>query len=78
MSHYLIHTTVAKVEEKSRAARAIVVGVDANTGRNIYEIERENIGWFVQFQGSDESNFLGFDKPNLQPGQKVLIRIEPQ
>jgi hypothetical protein len=78
MTHYLINATVAKLEEKSRAARSIVTGVNPETGKKIYEIEHENIGWFVQFEGSDESNFLGFDKPDLTVGQKVLIRIEPQ
>lgn len=78
MNHYLINATVAKLEEKSRASRAVVVGKDSMTGKNIYEIERENIGWFVQFVGSDESNFLGFEKPDLQVGQQVKIRIEPQ
>lgn len=78
MTHYVIQTIVAKLERKSRAKRAVAVGKDPNTGKNIYEIEREDIGWFVQFQGSDESNFLGFDKPELEVGQSVILRIEPK
>lgn len=74
--HYLIETIVIKLEEKSRAVRAIVTGKDPATGKNIYEIERENIGWYVQFQGSDESNFIGFEKPDLKVGQKVLISLD--
>ena len=78
MSHYLISTSVAKIEEKTEAVRAVVTGKDPLTGRNIYEIERKTIGWFVQFEGSHEYTFLGFEKPNLQIGQKITIRIEPQ
>lgn len=77
MSHYLIHTRVAKLEEKTEAVRAVINGKDDN-GRNIYDIERKSVGWFVLFEGSHEWNFLGFEKPNLQEGQKVTIRIEPK
>ncbi len=78
MSHYIIHARVAKLEEKTEAVRAVVTGKDPGTGKNIYEIERKNIGWFVLFEGSNEWKFLGNEKPNLQVGQKVKIRIEPE
>lgn len=74
---YLIDTSVVKLEKKSRARNAIITGKDAD-GKNIYEIEREDIGWFVLLENSHEWLFLGFDEPALKVGQSVTIRIEPK
>lgn len=78
MAHYLINTNVVKLECKSRARSAIARGIDPVTGRTIYEVEREDIGWFVLFENSHEWLFLGFEKPQLEIGQQVTIRIEPK
>lgn len=33
-------------------------------------------GWFVHFEGSRESVYLGAEKPHLKVGDRVCIRIE--
>lgn len=78
MTHYSIETNVVKLEQKTRARAAVAIGKDPNTGKNIYQVETENIGWFVLFENSHEWLFLGFEKPNLTVGQGVKIRIEPK
>lgn len=77
MTHYVIDATVVKLEKKTRAKQMVVIGSDPETGKNIYEIEREDIGWFVLLQHSHEWLFLGFQEPKLKIGQAVKIRIEP-
>lgn len=78
MTHYLINTEVVDIQRKSRARAAVVVGKDQETGKNIYEIDREDVGWFVLLKNSHEWLFLGFDEPKLKPGQQVIVRIEPK
>lgn len=78
MTNYLIDTSVVKLEKKSRARSAVITGKDPNTGKNIYEIEREDIGWFVLLENSHEWLFLGFEEPTLKVGQSVTIRLEPK
>jgi hypothetical protein len=78
MTHYLINTDVVKIERKSRAKSMNVIGKDPETGKNIYEIEREDMGWFVLLKNSHEWLFLGYQEPKLQPGQQVTVRIEPR
>lgn len=78
MTHYLIDTEVVDIQRKSRARAAVPVGKDPATGKSIYEIEREDIGWFVLLKNSHEWLFLGFQEPKLTPGQKVTIRIQPK
>jgi len=71
---YRIESMVEKLEHKTRALRAFMDPDNAN------EViwEREDIGWFVTFEGSHESLFVGFTEPkDLQPGTKVNILIYP-
>jgi hypothetical protein len=78
VTHYLIDTIVVKLEQKTRAKAAVPIGKNPETGKTIYEIEREDIGWFVLLQHIHEWLFLGFQEPDLEVGQQVTIRIEPK
>lgn len=40
------------------------------------EFTRTPIGWFVNFEGSHESLYLGDTRPELSPGDPVSIVIE--
>ncbi len=63
------HTTVVRVERRSRILSARKVGDSVET-------EEQDLGWFVLFAGSHEMLHMGFDEPSLKAGQKVTIRIE--
>ena len=40
------------------------------------ELEEEDLGWFVCFEGSWERLHVGEEQPTLRVGQKVEITIE--
>jgi hypothetical protein len=63
---YVIHTTVRAIEFHQRIIR---------TNRDGSQV-REPIGWFVQFEGSNEDLFISKDQPGIAKGQKATIRIE--
>jgi hypothetical protein len=69
---YKIPTKVIRLEQKSRVTRGFVVEGEA-------KCFREDLGWFVHFEGSYESLFIGKDRPNdLEPGTHVEIVIRPK
>lgn len=68
-TRYRIKTRVSRVEEKIITLSTHKHGEETIT-------EKASAGWFVNFEGSWESLFLGKEKPNLQPGQHVNIIIE--
>lgn len=39
-------------------------------------VQDPNLGWWVHFQGSWESLFLGADKPDMNIGDEVIITIQ--
>lgn len=68
---YRISTKVKKLELKKRIVRTYL-----NAGLAVDETI--DIGWFVLFEGSQESLFVGVDKPtDLDPGTEVEIIIQP-
>lgn len=68
MTSYLIHTTIAKVEEKERTVSVAKDGTPTI----------ENLGWFILLADSCEWRHIGMDKPDLVKGQEVTVRIEPR
>lgn len=77
MTTYVIPAKIAKIEQKSEAVAAVPNGKNEQ-GKIIYNIERQDLGWFILMEGSHEYLFLGKEKPDLQVGQEVTIRIEPR
>jgi hypothetical protein len=71
---------VMKVEEKRRALRTLKTGEKNAEGKDVHKVEYENMGWFVHLEGSWESLHVGMDKPDLEPGQTMVVtmRSEPQ
>lgn len=76
MSQYKINTKVASVELKKRVTGHRRTGEVDQMGKPIYEAIEETLGWFVNFEGSWESLYLGPDKPKAVPGQSAVIRVE--
>lgn len=67
-----IPTKVMKLEERKRVISGKKVGDDA-------VLTSQTIGWFVHFEGSYESLFVGYEKPvGLDPGTEVDILIVPR
>lgn len=66
---YKIKTRVKSVERLERTVSAHMVGGTAI-------MTKEDLGWFVCFDGSWEQLHLGSEKPNLKVGQLVEITIE--
>jgi hypothetical protein len=69
-TRYKIPSTVRSVEFREKIVRTEKVGDEIVT-------TMVPLGWFVCFDGSRESLFLGQDKPDLIAGQAVAIIIEP-
>lgn len=42
----------------------------------VEEQKEPKVGWFVHFEGSWESIFLGEEKPAFEPGDTVKITFE--
>lgn len=74
---YRIPTKVVKIEEKKKH---LATNVEKTTGENqIVMVTTVDIGWFVLFEGSQESLFVGMEKPaDLEPGTEVEIIIAPK
>lgn len=67
-THYIIHTKVRQVGERHRIVSVSKDGIE----------QKEKLGWFVCFENSWESNFIGNEKPELEVGQEVEIVIRPR
>lgn len=70
---------VAKIEEKSRAMAAVKTGerIDEHSGRiPVWDLPRENLGWFIALEGSHESVYAGKEKPPLVIGQEMEVTIK--
>lgn len=70
MTRYKIPTKVARVEQKSIVQRAW-----KTADGNVVAVTQKR-GWWVSFEGSWESLYLGEERPDLHVGQDVLITIE--
>jgi len=65
---YTIITKVKTVELRKRHIKSW-----KNEQTNVVESKYEDIGWFVQFEGSWEGLFFGMDKPDFTTGDEVKI-----
>jgi hypothetical protein len=65
---YIFHSTILKIEEKSRVVRAWKDGDDVKT-------DMENLGWYILLEGSREGLFVGLEKPEFMVGQRVTVTI---
>ena len=71
MTEYQFKTRVLKVEKKKRAVKARKIGDDI-------DVEYEDLGWYVQLEGSVISIAVGSEKPDLSEGQAVTLTISPR
>lgn len=74
----LIPTKITALTEKIELVR--MNKVRQPDGSDKYEPEQRSLGWYVSFQGSYESLFLGFEHPGpeWQKGREVDIIIRPR
>ena len=71
---YKIPTTVKNLENKKLVTLSYIHPVTQKLS-----CVRRDMGWFVHFEGSYESLFVGFDRPlDLEPGTDVEIIIQPK
>jgi hypothetical protein len=70
VTRYKIPTKVLRVEQKSIVLRSW------KSADGKVEAVTQKRGWWVSFEGSWESIYLGEERPDLQVGQDVLITIE--
>jgi len=74
MEVYVIKTRVRELEMKTLTLRVW----KPDPLKSDTECERQDIGWFVLFENSYESLFVGTEKPtNLDPGTEVEIHLKP-
>ena len=69
---YAVHSTVEKIEERTRNVWVGGTGPDA-------KFEKESLGWFVHIRGSREALYIGEVQPDpidLNAGDRVRIVIE--
>ena len=70
----VIKTKVRELEFKTRAVKAY----KPDPKKDDITVEREDLGWFVLFENSYESLFVGKDKPdNFEVGTEVDIILRP-
>ena len=71
----IIKTRIERIEHKKRIVR---ITQNKNDRENPI-VEDEDLGWFVLFEGSWESIFVGNEQPtDLRMGMKVDIIIKPE
>lgn len=68
---FVIETHVVAVDEIQRVLSTSYKDKDGNFSK-----EEETLGWFVWLNGSQERLFLGKERPELYPGDKVKVTIE--
>lgn len=66
---YKIYTTVKLVEFREKVVRGRMIGETA-------VLDKEPLGWYVHFEGSWESLYMGHEKPDFVKGQKVEISFK--
>jgi len=76
MTTYKIRTQVKDLEHKRRALRCSADRTDPE--KPVFNWAYEDVGWFVQFEGSYEALFVGKERPeDLEVGAQVEILIRP-
>lgn len=74
-TRFVFETEVVRVfhHEPLKSARKVK---DPEGGPDTVEHVTEDQGWFVALRGSWEALGLGFDKPDLAPGDKMRVSLE--
>jgi len=76
MTVYKIRTQVKDLEHKRKTLRRSANRTDPE--KPVFTWEYEDVGWFVQFEGSYEALFVGKERPeDLEVGAPVEILIRP-
>lgn len=76
---YRIRTRVLKIEHKHQITNVRKTGKPLPDGKAELASDSVSLGWFVLFEGSWESIFLGFEEPkDLAVGQEVDILLCPK
>lgn len=70
---YKFITMVKSVEFRERVVSGRMVG---EPGNKTAVLEKEALGWYINFEGSWESLYFGDEKPELVKGQKVEISVK--
>lgn len=66
---YVFSSTVASVSERTRKEYVFGSGKEA-------VFRDEPLGWFVALEGSHEALWVGTERPDLRPGDRVKISIQ--
>jgi hypothetical protein len=69
--HYIIETHVLSVTHEHRTVRTV-----KGTKPDEWVTEREDMGWYVRFEGSYERMYFGPIEPDVRVGDPVRITIE--
>ena len=70
--HYVVPTKVKKLEERKAITRSYL-----KDDKPVFE--EHSIGWWISFEGSRESLYMGSTKPEgLEPGTEIEIIIRPK
>lgn len=73
---YKVKTKIAGLEFKKRIVGFHQTGEIDQQGKPIYLSEEEGLGWYVTFEGSRESLFIGWEKPEGIVGSPATITLE--
>jgi hypothetical protein len=74
MTKYLFKfkTKILKIEHVEHTIRAYQ---DPNDPHNPI-VEKEDLGWFILFEGSHEMIHMGMECPEIKLGQLAIVTIE--
>lgn len=70
---YVIKTRVLEVEEKRRVVGHYATGQVDVSGKKEYAPREEKLGWFVRFEASWESLYVGREPPTTSSGELVKV-----
>lgn len=65
---YVFHVSIWKVEERKMVRHVSGAGKDA-------VLVDESLGWYVTFTDFT-SRYFGMEKPDLAPGDKMILKLE--
>lgn len=66
---WVVITKIARVDKRSEIVHVSGWGNDAVMKSN-------SLGWYVQFEGSQEAIFFGDEKPEIEVGDEFRITFE--
>lgn len=69
MVRYVCEVVIEKIEERKQTVRAWKEGDEIKT-------ETESTGWYITLAGSDASLFLGFEKPEFKPMERIQLILQ--